>query len=112
MTDLENLIQTSLHDMGVNDLTIDFQRRALTLKLSIYNEDTRSYDTLKLEFQGISDLNLSSLHLTTKTFRQLDVYAHTVTQQGDTNAIHFTLLTGHGQPSAEWSFTFEQIKLG
>ncbi|MDO7847225.1 hypothetical protein Q5H92_12710 [Hymenobacter sp. M29] len=111
MTDLENLTQTSLHDMGINDLTIDFQYRRLTLQLSIYNEDTRGYDTLKLEFQGIGELNLGPLQLTAQTFEHLDVYSHTVTQRGNAHTIHFALLTGHGQPGTEWSFTFEQVKL-
>ena len=111
MNDLENLTQTSLHDMGVNAFTVDFQQRTLTLQLDVYNEDTRRYDTLKIDFQGISDFNLGPLQLTAKNFEHLDVYSHTVTKQGDVHAIHFGLLTGHGQPGTEWSFTFEQVTL-
>lgn len=111
MTDLENLKQTSLHDMGVNSLAIDFQHRILTLRLSTYNEDTRGYDTLKLEFLGVSNLNLGPLELDGKGFDDLDVYTHTVTPAGDRHAIHFVLLTGFSRPGAEWSFTFEQVRL-
>ena len=111
MNDFEKLTQTSLHDMGVNALTVDFQKRTLTLQLDYYKEDTLIYDTLKLDFQGISDLNMRPLQLTAKNFEHLEMYRHTVPKQGDVHAIHFGLLTGHGQPGTEWSFTFEQVTL-
>ncbi|UOQ99692.1 hypothetical protein MUN81_09395 [Hymenobacter sp. 5317J-9] len=111
MTDLENLKQTSLHDMGVDALNIDFKHSTLTLQLGVYNEDTRSYDSLKLEFQGISDLNLGALDLSAGALTDLDVDSHTIIPQEAGHAIRFGLLTGHGQPGAEWSFTFEQVKI-
>lgn len=111
MTDLENLKQTSFHDMGINSLLVDFEHRLLTITLGVYNEDTRGYDDLKLEFLGISNLNLGPLELDGMGFDDLEVYSHTVTQAVDNHAIHFVLLTGFSRPSAEWSFTFEQVKL-
>ena len=108
MTDLENLNNMSLHDMIVNSLAIDFQNRLLTLVLNAYNEDTCGYDNLKLEFLGINKLNLEPLELDAKGFEDFDVYTHTVTQTDDTHAVQFTLLTDHGRPSIELSFTLSK----
>ncbi|MBJ6109920.1 hypothetical protein JAO73_12930 [Hymenobacter sp. BT523] len=111
MTDFENLKQTTLHGMGVDALTVDFKRSALTLQLGIYNEDTRSYDTLTLAFQGVGELNLGPLDLSASALTELDIDTHTITPKGAAHAIRFQLLTGHGQAGTEWTFTFEQVKI-
>ncbi|MBO2009065.1 hypothetical protein [Hymenobacter negativus] len=111
MTDVENLKQTSLHDMSVNSLNIDFEHRELTILLAVYNEVSQSYDELKLEFQGIDNLNLNPMSLTADGFNALEIYTHTVTQTIEELAIEFQLLTGRDQSGAIWSFSFERVRL-
>ena len=111
MTDLENLKQMSLHDTPVNSLALDFKRRQLVVCLVMYNEDSRSYDELRLDFQGIDNLNLTALALNTNGFEELEIYSHTVTETDKGRTIEFQLLTGRGQRGATWSFAFQGVSL-
>ena len=111
MTDLETLKQTSLHDIGIDSLAIDFQSRQLTLKLGIYNEDDRTYDALTLSFQGINNLNLGLLELAANGFDALEIATHTVTHTSEFLAVNFLVLTGPGGLSVSWSFSFEDVRI-
>ena len=111
MTDLEQLKQLSLHDMSVNSLTIHFEHRQLIICLAVYNEETRSYNELRLDFQGIDNLRLDAMALDANGFDDLEIYTHTVTEIDKGSAVQFQLLTGHGQRGATWSFSFRHVGL-
>ena len=111
MTDLEKLKQTSFHDIGVDDLIIDFQHRRLALLLGFFNEDTRKFDAFKIDFQGIDNLSMNSLELSSKDFDALEIHSLTVTHTSGLLTVNFLMLTGHSRPSLALSFTFEEVRM-
>ncbi|WP_018343871.1 hypothetical protein [Cytophaga aurantiaca] len=109
MTELEKLKELQLHDQNFENFNFDFEKRILTIIVSIYSEDSKEYDYWKIDFYNIENLKMSELNIV--KLESLEIYSHEIIENSSTIFIEFIMLLGLGQPSFNLSFNFTEVQL-
>jgi len=97
------------HDMPVESIAFKtMYHTQLLVHLSVYNEETKDYDDLKITFKDIIQLNSDAITLNTKSDFELFSFDYEYT---DVYTCELMFLCGFGEPSLAIEFTCKTIEI-
>jgi hypothetical protein len=105
---INKLKSYDFHDMPVSSLNIIANKSVISLRLLQYDEFSKDYRNLDLEFMNVTDLNIQDSMLT--KLDEMELYGFDYSFNYKFNC-HLTFLLGSGRPSFEIKFNCELISI-
>lgn len=105
---IEQFKELAFHDVSLDALKIDFERRELLMGIVFYLEE-KAETVYEVLFSGIDRLNLGELRLEEFYVPEINDVEHS--EANGYYAVRFICLLGHAQPTFNFSFRYRALTM-
>lgn len=108
MENFKKLQEYVFHDIDINDLNINIEKKELKLSVFEFVENLNDYKIVEFTFTKITNLKISECLFHSDSI--LEIYSSELIEINEKIFyIDFNLVNGFNQPSSNLSFNFEEV---